>query len=70
MSEFELDNTQALLNLPTRVLVLLANKMLNRMTFRDIGEICFELGLEPSLVVPEPPEPPVVTNNPDEDPAI
>ncbi len=52
MSDREVDATQALMALPVTTLILFANKALNRMTMRDIGEICHDLDLHPDIAFP------------------
>ena len=48
-----IDMTDALMNLPVRKLVLLANLAMNRLDMRAIGEICFEIGVEPMIDLSE-----------------
>ncbi len=44
------DFSHWLFNAPTSVqLVALANLALNRLTLRDIGEICYDAGIDPML---------------------
>jgi hypothetical protein len=44
-----IDMTDALMDLPIRTVVAMANHAMNRLTARDIGEICGELGVTPYL---------------------
>ena len=44
-----IDMTDALMNLPVRKLVLLANLAMNRLDMRAIGEICHYAELDPMI---------------------
>jgi hypothetical protein len=43
------DMTETLMELSVNKLVLIANFSLNKLTVRDIGEVCFHAGLEPDI---------------------
>jgi hypothetical protein len=51
-----IDMTEALMDLPVRALVRLANISMNQLDLRDIAEVCFHAGVTPSfeLVSKEP----------------
>jgi len=49
-----IDMTDTLMNLRVNQLVYLANLAMNRLDMRAIGEICFEIGVEPMIGLDEP----------------
>lgn len=44
-----IDMTEALMGLPIRTVVQMANLAMNRLSIRDIGEICFDVGVDPTV---------------------
>jgi len=44
-----IDMTEALMDLPVRKLVLIANLAMNRLDMRAIGEVCFQADLDPDI---------------------
>lgn len=44
-----IDMTDALMELPIRTVVRMANLAMNRMSMRDIGEICADAGVSPAI---------------------
>jgi hypothetical protein len=49
-----IDMTEALMDLPIRTVVAMANHALNRLDMRAISEICSEVGVRPMIELREP----------------